>query len=170
MAMLNISIPIPTERITYKKDGPDKPRRVYHVEKRYRNALGTPTAKEVAIGKEDPTRPGWMIPNERFTEFYPLPVDAISLTPPQEVLAAGHIALLWQRAEAIGLTKALQQVFPLQAQELLAMAIYMVCEGNVMMNLDLFIRESLLSTRLSLNSQRSSELFAQISEEQRFRF
>lgn len=46
----------------------------------------------------------------------------------------------------------------------------MVCEGNVMMNLDLFTQESLLSSRVRLNSQRSSELFAAISEEQRFRF
>ena len=170
MALLNISIPIPTERITFKKDGAGKPRRVYHVEKRYRNALGTPTAKEVAIGKEDPERPGRMIPNGRFQEFYAMPGDVISLTPPNQVLAAGHIALLWKRAEAIGMIEILQQVFPEQVQELVSLAIYMVCEGNVMMNVDLFIRESLLSSRVSLNSQRSSELFAAITEEQRFRF
>lgn len=170
MAMLNISIPIPTERITFKKDGAGKPRRVYHVEKRYRNALGTPTAKEVAIGKEDLDRPGRMIPNDRFQEFYPMPLDVISLMPPNQVLAAGHIALLWKRAEALGMTEILQQVFPERVQELVSLAIYMVCEGNVMMDVDLFIRESLLSSKVNLNSQRVSELFAAISEEQRFRF
>ena len=170
MAMLNISIPIPAERITFKKAGAGKPRRVYHVEKRYRNALGTPTAKEVAIGKEDPERPGRMSPNDRFQEFYDMPGDLISMTPPNQVLAAGHIALLWKRAEAIGMIEILQQVFPEQVQELVSLAIYMVCEGNVMMNVDLFIRESLLSSRVSLNSQRSSELFSAITEEQRFRF
>ncbi|MFZ2258622.1 MAG: transposase [Clostridiaceae bacterium] len=170
MAMMSISIPIPTERITFKKVGAGKPRRVYHVEKRYRNAKGTPTAKEVSIGKEDPTRPGWMIPNDRFQEFYPLPQDVISLTPPQEVLAAGHIALLWRRAESLGLKEILSQIFPEQAQELLSLAIYMACEGNVMMNLDLFVQETLLSTRVNLNSQQSSELFATINEEQRLQF
>lgn len=39
-----------------------------------------------------------------------------------------------------------------------------------MMNLDLFVQETLLSTRVNLNSQRSDELFASINEEQRLQF
>ena len=46
----------------------------------------------------------------------------------------------------------------------------MACEENVMMNLDLFVQETLLSTRVNLNFQRSSDLFAAINEEQRFQF
>ena len=111
-----------------------------------------------------------MIPNDRFQEFYPMPKDVIPLTAPRQVLASGQIALLWQRAKDLGMTELLEDVFPGQAKELLSAAIYMACEGNVMMNLDLFVKGSLLSGKVSLNSQRSSELFAVISDEQRLRF
>lgn len=170
MAMLSISVPIPKERVTYKKDKNGKPRRIYHVEKRYRNEHGTPTAREVAIGKEDPAHPGRMIPNERFKDFYSMPKDVIPLTAAQTVLMAGQIILLWNRAESLGLLDILDAVFSDKAQELLSAAIYMACEGNVMMNLDLFIKESLLSDKVQLNSQRSSELFAAINDEQRMLF
>jgi transposase len=111
-----------------------------------------------------------MIPNDRFQEFYPMPKDVIPLTAPRQVLAAGQIALLWQRAKDLGMTELLEDIFPGQARELLSAAIYMACEGNVMMNLDIFVKESLLSGKVSLNSQRSSELFAAISDEQRLSF
>ncbi len=170
MALLNISIPIPDERITFKKAREGKARYVYHVVKRYRNKHGTPTAKEMMIGKEDPDRQGRMMPNENFTKYYPMPHDVISLAPKNDVWEAGHMAFFKMRAEKIGLVSALERAFPAMYEELLLIAIYMACEGNVMMNMDYFLQSSLVPRNLVVSPQRTSDVFAELTVDKQMAF
>lgn len=170
MALRNISIPIPESRITYKKTASSEARYVYHIVRRYRNAQGTPTGEEKLIGKEDLQRPGRMIPNDNYTHYYPEPTDVINLDGPTKVLDAGHTALLRLRAHKLNLVSCLKQVFPDTYEQLLMTAIYMCCEGNVMMNFDLFQDQSLLAKGVRLRPQQCSEMFADISWQNRMDF
>ncbi len=81
MSLKNYAVPIPKERISFKKSRNPKARYVYYVTRRYRNKNGTPTCDETLIGKEDPDQLGWMIPNKNYALFFPEPEETRPLIP-----------------------------------------------------------------------------------------
>lgn len=161
----NYIVPIPKERVGFKKSGDPNARYVYYITRRYRNKNGTPTCDEKLIGKEAPNQLGWMIPNKNYAIFFPEPEEVRPLTLPVKTRQAGQGMLLTMLAENLGLCSILEEIFPNYWRELLMCAIYMVCEGNVMMNADFFWDEIQIPAGFDLSPQRISELFFSVSEE-----
>ena len=163
-------VPIPSSCITYKKSPDPKARYVYAVVHRYRNKHNTPTADERSIGKEIPDRPGWMMPNKNYAVLFPELYAQRENPFPEKTKEAGQGLLLSMMAEGLGLRSLLQEVFPENHEELLFCAIYMITQGNVMMNTDFFFEQIQLPENFYLPSRRISDLFANITKEQIQRF
>ena len=159
----NYIVPIPKERISYKKSRDPEARYVYYVTKRYRNKNGTPTGDEKLIGKEYPAKPGWMVPNKQYFTYFPNQSEIQPMQSPVYIRQAGQGMFLTMLAENLSLTGVLEETFPEVWRELLMCAIYMVCEGNVMMNADFFWDEIQVPKGFNLSSQRISELFHSMS-------
>jgi len=166
----NFIVPVPKERISYKKSKDPEARYVYYVTKRYRNPKGTPTCDEQLIGKEYPLKPGWMIPNKKYFLFFPNQGEIKPLALPVTTRQAGQGMFLTMLAENLGLCSTLEDIFPEVWRELLMCAIYMVCEGNVMMNADFFWDEIQIPEGFCLSPQRISELFRSVGDEAPTRF
>jgi len=162
---LNVIVPVPSERISYKKSNDPEARYIYYVTKRYRNKNGTPTGDEKLIGKEYPAKPGWMVPNKRYFTLFPNQREIQPMQSPVNIRQAGQGMFLTMLAENLGLTGVLKEIFPDVWRELLMCTIYMVCEGNVMMNADFFWDEIQVPKDFSLSSQRISELFHSLSDD-----
>jgi transposase len=73
-------------------------------------------------------------------------------------------------SKSVGLERILQDIFPDKWEEILTCAIYMVCEGNVMMYMDDWLDMTETTFSCKVNSKRSSELFSSISYEERLEF
>ncbi len=166
MAYLNIKVKIPDSRITFKKSSNPNYRYVYRVLSKKRNAKGTPTSDEIAIGKEVIGEKGFMYPNENYAKYYELPEQEITL--PNKILENGSVTLLELIADKIGLTETINSVFGDDCKTILTIAIYMLLKGNVMMNIDFFAEESYLDTKIS--DKRISEFFASITREKELEF
>ncbi len=110
-----------------------------------------------------------MIPNENFKNFYKTPSDVIKLDS-HFVWDAGHVIALKMRAETIGLLKCLKATFPDKYEDIFYTALYMACEGNVMMNIDNFLQNTLTPKNVSLSSQKTSELFSSITKQEQMKF
>ncbi len=161
MAYLNISVPIPEKRITFKKSKNANYRYVYTVVKKLRNKNGTPTNYEKAIGKEDVNRAGYMIPNHNFELYYDLPKKAEEIEKPIKVSINGGVTFLNILSKKFNLDKILEEVFGEFASDILNLAIYMCLNDNVMMNVNSFFESSSLED-VNLSSSRISYIFSRI--------
>ena len=93
-------VPMPTEKVTYKKSAGGTVY-VYRTIRAYRNDKGKPTSDEVAIGKKDHTS-GMLIPNANYFDYYPASMPAPN--PPQTARDYGNSWTLSQLSDAIELT------------------------------------------------------------------
>ncbi len=153
-------VPMPDKKISFKK-GKNGTLYVYYTVRSYRRKKdGKPTSDEVCIGKKD-LNSGMLIPNKRYLYMFGTVED---LLPGMISKIWGSIYILKKRAEAISITKILQNIFPRQWQDILLSACYMVLKGNVMMYLDDFCETYVTDSKL--NSQSASELFASLDEGQ----
>jgi hypothetical protein len=73
-------------------------------------------------------------------------------------------------AREIGLQKILSTSFPENWQQILAAAFYMSCEGNVMAYLEDWYDETNVSFANRMNEQQCSQLFSDISFDERMAF
>jgi transposase len=160
MAIHSRLIPIPDKKVSYKK-GKNGTLYVYFTTRAYRRKKdGQPTSDEVCIGKKDP-KSGMLVPNKKYLDMFGTIEDFLpGMT--SRIFGSGYI--LKKKAEVLGITRIVQQVFPRQWQEILLAASYMVLKGNVMMYLDDFCEMYVTDTQL--DSQGASELFASLSEAQ----
>jgi transposase len=168
-------VPMPTKKVTYKR-GPNGTTYVYLTLRAYRNRFGKPTSDEAAIGKKDPAT-GMLIPNRRYFELVPgagQPKEkaavASTTASPTSVCSYGTSFCLFGIARAIGLQEVLERCFPDTWSQILAVASYMLCEGNVMMYLDDWFDETCVSYATRIDSKRCSRLFAELTDAQRMRF
>jgi transposase len=73
-------------------------------------------------------------------------------------------------AEATGLRAVLEKCFPDNWRQMLVVAFYILCEGNVMMYMDDWFDETEISFTGRMDDQGCSRLFASISDIERMRF
>jgi hypothetical protein len=160
---------MPAHKVTFK-NGANGVVYVYYTIRAYRNSTGKPTSDEVAIGKKD-LDTGMLIPNARYFEFFPQE-QADADTPPQlnRIASCGNIIALLAIAEKTGLKKVLEKCFPDKWAQMLAVAFYMLCEGNVMMYLADWFDDTEVPFTNAIDGQRCSELFASITNDERMRF
>lgn len=157
-------VDLPDKRITYKK-GPNGTKYVYYTLRSYRNAQGKPTSDEKSIGKLDEAT-GKLIPNRNYYDLFP----AERQDYPEAIQSHGYLSAFLAVAESIGLTKILADSFQNNDEILLGLAAYMMAHGNVMMDYSDWA-ESVGNSKIQvLSSQRISEIFATLTDEDRSRF
>jgi len=157
-------VALPEKRITYKK-GPNGSKYVYYTVRSYRNAQGKPTSDEKSIGKLDPET-GQLIPNKNYFELFPSERTDL----PETVQTVGYFKVLNHLAESIGLSQLLAQTFGKDSEKLLAIAIYMVAQGNVMMYYADWAETTCHPMIHPMTSQQLSEFFVGIEDTQRLAF
>lgn len=139
---------------------------VQYTIKAYRNSRGQPTSKRVSIGKLDKDS-GKMIPNRRYYELFPEKEQAIAF---HTVKKSGSYAVFSGIAEQLGLEKLVRKHFSSRAEDMLTVAHYMMCEGNVMYYLSDWQEENISYASAPLGSAALSRLFASIDVDSRVNF
>ena len=169
MPLRSKPVPMPEKKVTFKKS-PGGAIYVYLTLRAYRNKYGKPTSDEAAIGKKDPVS-GMLIPNRRYFElFHGKNNVAAERALPSSVASCGGTFALMQIARGSGLLAALKKCFPESWAQMLAVAMYMVCEGNVMMYIGDWFDEVHAPFALPMNDQQCGRLFAAITHGEREMF
>ena len=139
---------------------------VQHTVRAYRNSRGQPTSDRVSIGKLDPES-GKMIPNRRYYEFFGEQERVLGF---HTVKKSGSFAAFSGIAEQLGLTKLIQKHFGEHAKDILTVAHYMLCEGNIMYYLADWQEENVSYSGNILGSAALSRLFSSINMDSRMAF
>lgn len=84
-----------------------------------------------AIGKIDPDREGYMFPNAVYYELFPEEEELPLPSDRSDSLNFGNWAVLEQAAQSTGCLDALKSFYPDEWQQILALAIYAVCEESM---------------------------------------
>ena len=139
---------------------------VQYTVRAYRNSKGKPTSKRVSIGKLDPVS-GQLIPNRRYYELFEEKTQAIGF---HTVQKSGSYAVFSGVSKQLGLTKLVEKHFGERAKDILTVAHYMLCEGNIMYYLSDWQEENISFSKKELSSAYLSRLFASISMDERVAF
>jgi hypothetical protein len=171
-------VAIPKEHITIR-NYPNNKKYVFLVLETYRNTNKKPTSKDISIGKIDQTTGNMMIPNKNYFTYFPNEVPTIAqetnlhkdeAEEGPKINDYGNIYILTSLTHEIGLLGILQECFPSIWEDMLVIIFYMVCNGNIMANIDNFAEISDLEIIDWINSQKCSEIFAGISFTDRMKF
>jgi transposase len=169
MALKGNPVAMPDKKITIKKSASGT-EYVYYTTRAYRNKNGKPTSDEVGIGKKD-SATGKLIPNRRYFEiFQETAPPATGTAAVKSVQSCGNISALEDIASQLGLSSILEECFPDAWNRILVCAIYMLCEGNVMMYMGDWFDETRVKLVERMDDTDCSKLFAAITEEERRRF
>jgi transposase len=169
MPLKNIPVPIPGKKVTFKNVNNNI--YVYYTVRAYRNEAGNPTSDEVSIGKKD-IKTGMLIPNRRYFELFQKVTAGVKTNTalPIQTASYGGTYALTETALSIKLSKILESSFPEKWRQLLAIAFYMLCEGNVMMYIGDWFDETEAPFAERLDDQQCSRLFASVSYGERISF
>jgi transposase len=160
-------VSMPTDKITYKK-GKDNIVYVYYTLRAYRRTSdGKPTSDEVAIGKKDLTT-GMLIPNNKYYEIFKVEEDVAYI--PKSILTYGTFYTLDKIAELTKLKGKLIQVFPEKWKAILTIAMYMLIKGNTVKYCEYWCSDNYNYLSTPIVSQRISELFENITNDERMNF
>ena len=132
----------------------------------YRNEKGQPTSKRVSIGKLDPET-GLMIPNQKYYELF---AQQEMQEYPSLVRSCGSYCAFSALAKRLGLESLARKIFADQADAILTVAHYMLCEDNVMYYLSDWQEEHITYSSEVLSSAGLSRLFSDITETKRLQF
>jgi transposase len=142
-------------------------RYVYKVLSAFRNAKGQPTNTRRQIGRLD-VESGMLIPNENYYDLYG--TSALEMLPSSDsVRSVGATFLVRRIFESLGIMEALTDVFGSRGEEIMTIAIYMTCRGNVMEHIHDWC-EGFTLNETPVSSRRASSLFASISHDERMGF
>jgi transposase len=163
MTYPKIYVNIPKDKGVHTKTAGKKgDRYVYKYTKYYRNKDGNPRNKAKIIGKYV-TETGKMIPNTNYYEMFNATDDIHQI----DVFRYGYTYIIKKSCKDIGLLDCLKNVFGKKAFEIIAVASYIICEGNAMDDIDVFQESNLIpGVRKLLTSESCNKLFESITEEQ----
>jgi len=177
MPLRTTPVPMPDKKVTFKTV--NRIIYVYYTVRAYRNAAGKPTSDEVSIGKKDRAT-GMLIPNRRYFELFQGStaispsnqrfVETAKVVLPIMAASYGTTYTLTETARSIKLDEILESCFPVKWRQILAIAFYMLCEGNVMMYIDDWFDETVLPFTERIDDQQCSRMFASITYEERMSF
>jgi transposase len=183
----NSPVPMPTQ---YKaiKPGANGVKYVYHITKTYCEA-GKRKYDCVCIGKMEEIT-GLLIPNEQYYKYYQRNNLLLSkdnniypaysrenlinnnLVIPNEAihLHYGSCLALKHLANDVGLTEILSEIFPQNYEQILKIAIYMVSEGNIMSNIDIWQEYTEHNLGPFIDDSACSQIFASLKFSDRMEF
>ena len=157
----SIKVEMPDHCVKVPKNGKTY---IQYTVRAYRNDKGKPTSARIAIGKLD-EESGMLIPNRNYYEYFhkemPPKVPGI-------IRSTGSYEAFSGVAKKLGLEKTVCDVFGKEkGKEMLTVAHYMLCEGNVMYYLSDFTDETMSYMKTPLSGADSSRLFASITAGER---
>jgi hypothetical protein len=169
-----LPVPPPEKGVIIRRTG--KYKHVYRVLRTFRNEKGRPDNERVLIGHLNDE--GLMIPNVRYFEYYPsqtLDPNSNTAFPSSDwgVIATnksiGASFLVNRILHDLSLDQILVDVFgPDRSQQIIAVAAYMVCRGNVLEHVQDWSQE--YSDLMALSPQMASTLFASITFKEKMSF
>jgi transposase len=162
-----ILVDIPDDKGVHTKSAGAKGEKyVYKYVKFFRNANGEPRNKAKAIGKLDPLS-GRMYPNGYYFEIYNLEPALQDIS----IWDYGYSYLVLKVCRDTGLLDCLDQAFGQKAMDIVAMAAYIIREGNAMDGIDDWLLRNYFPgySRL-LSSQSTSKIAASLTPRQRDAF
>lgn len=134
-------------------------RYVYKYTHYFRNAEGKPRNRAILIGKVDSTT-GKMKPNNNYFEIFKVTPNI----PDATVWDYGYSYLALKCSNDMGLTSCLNEIFGIQAMDIIVSAAYIIREGSTMDAIDDWLDRTLIpGYSKHLNSQNTSKLFESIS-------
>lgn len=139
---------------------------IQYIVRAYRNEKGKPTNDRVCIGKLD-QETGMLIPNTRYYELFD---KRQPLAMPEYVRRYGSYVVFRAMVNSLGLYALVKKHFPECADELLTVAHYMLCEGNIMYYLPDWQEETVSFSKESLNGAGLSRLFTSLDSKRRIEF
>lgn len=165
--MLNnkFMVEMPKEKITFNSSNKPKTEYVYFSKRAYRNSKGQPTSEKVLIGKKDPES-GMLVPNKNYYELF----EKEEVLPTKSIQDFGSFYVLQSIFEELGLYDILENIFANDYEKIITMAMYMLCEGNVLYYCDDWYSETYTYLTSPITSQSSSQIFENISYEDRMDF
>ena len=167
MALDNsVKVPLPGQGIVKYKSGDVV--YVYYITRIYRNEKGKPTNDRISIGKIDPET-GMLIPNKNYYEIYtknnPLKDNDI-----ESIKSCGVTFAIDGQFKETGLYDVIKRKFPQNADKIIALAEYMLCEGNVMSYYEDWHDEVYPHNGAKLGSAEISRIFQSIDYKSRMDF
>ena len=154
----SVLVDLPEHGIAYKKVSGKT--YVYYVTATYRNEKGKPTCDRSSIGRLDEAT-GKLIPNRNYYEIYlktPVPEK-------KGIYNYGVYDVFDKVCTKLGVTKLLKRYFPEQFEEILAVAQYMLSEGNVMYYIDDYTEGHCTRFKGIISDERCSKLFSSVRPE-----
>ncbi|MCX7773041.1 MAG: transposase, partial [Clostridia bacterium] len=166
----NIKVPLPERGIIkYKNKGVTY---AYYITRIYRNEKGQPTNDRVSIGKID-EETGMLIPNRNYYEIYaPDNAQDNQATQPkiESIKSCGVTYTVDGLLNELGLIDIMKRKFPKHADQIIALAEYMLCEGNVMSYYEDWHDEVYPHGNVRLSSADISRVFQSIDYKSRMDF
>ena len=162
----NNKVPMPQRGIIkYKNHGTTY---VYYITRIYRNEKGKPTNDRVSIGKLD-DETGMLIPNRNYYEKY---ATGEKLKQPEieSIKSCGVTFAADGILNELGLIEIMRKKFPKHADHIIALAEYMLCEGNVMSYYEDWYDEVHPHGNIRLGSADISRVFQAIDYKSRMDF
>lgn len=142
---------------------------VYHITRIYRNEKGKPTNDRVSIGKID-TETGMLIPNRNYYEFYASSDNETNQSQIESIKSCGITYMIDGLLNELGLVEIMQKKFPKHAEQIIALAEYMLCEGNVMSYYEDWYDEVYPHGNIKLSSADISRVFQAIDYKSKMDF
>lgn len=159
-------VPLPQRRIIKYKNKDTI--YAYYITRIYRNEKGKPTNDRISIGKID-NETGMLIPNRNYYEIYA--GDRQFKQPEIEsIKSCGVTFTIDGLLNQLGLVEILKKKFPKYADQIIALAEYMLCEGNVMSNYEDWYDEVYPHGNIKLGSGDISRIFQAIDYKSRMDF
>ena len=162
----NNKVPMPQRGIIkYKSKGTTY---VYSITRIYRNEKGQPTNDRVSIGKID-EETGMLIPNRNYYEIY-APDEKSSQPEIESIKSCGVTFATDGLLNELGLIDIMRKKFPKHADQIIALAEYMLCEGNIMSYYEDWFDEVYPHGNVRLSSADISRIFQAIDYKSRIDF
>ena len=161
----NNMVIMPEKKVTINSSNAKKIQYVYYTKRAYRNAKGQPTSEKILIGKNDPAS-GMLIPNKNYYDIFRQ--EEILYT--KSILDFGNFFVMNSILKELGVSDILKNIFTTNYNKIMSIAMYMLCESNVLLYCDDWCYETFTHLESPITSQSSSRLFESISYENKMNF
>jgi len=142
---------------------------VYYITRIYRNEKGKPTNDRVSIGKID-EETGMLIPNKNYYEIYASSDKKSDQSQIESIKSCGVTYAIDGLLNELGLVEVIKKKFPKHAGQIIALAEYMLCEGNIMSYYEDWYDEVYLHENVKLSLSDISRVFQAIDYKSRMDF
>lgn len=158
-------VAMPEKKITFNSSNKNKVQYAYYTKRAYRNSKNQPTSEKILIGRKDPES-GMLIPNKNYYDIF----EEEEILYTKSILDFGNFFIMDSILKDLGIWNILKKIFPADYKKIMSIAMYMLCEGNVLFYCDDWCSETYTELDSPITSQSSSRIFDNISYNDRIDF